>query len=468
MFRYSMLFSLALMVWIFAFTSTLSSSDESIKKGEVLYTQYCGTCHGAEHQGGMSQSLADSEWEFGSDDESIIKNIKDGIDELSMPSFKEVLLDEDINNLVAYIRQEEKNRKPKDHKTIDVLETFEYSVNVQLYAENLEEPWAIDFISPQKAIVTEKPGRLRIIENGKLLDAPIIGIPKVLYESQGGLLDVAVDPEYSENGWIYLSFSHEIDNLAMTKVVRGKLNGKQWVKEETLFESPPQYYLETRHHYGSRIVFDDDGHLFFSIGDRGKRNHAQDISRPNGKIHRINKDGSIPKDNPFVGVDGAMESIFAFGSRNAQGLAINPITGKLWETEHGQKGGDEVNIIHPGLNYGWDKITYGRNYDGTVSTEFVKLPGMEIPILFWRPSIATCGLNFYKGELFSKWQNHLIVGALKYEEVRLLDIENDRVIHQEIILKDAGRVRDICSGPDGAIYVVLNKPGNILRLTPSN
>ena len=208
--------------------------------------------------------------------------------------------------------------------------------------------------------------------------------------------------------------------------------------------------------------------MFFSIGDRGKRNHAQDISKPNGKIHRINKDGSIPKDNPFVGVDGAIESIFAFGSRNAQGLAINPITGKLWETEHGQKGGDEVNIIRPGLNYGWDKITYGRNYDGTVSTEFVKLPGMEIPILFWRPSIATCGLDFYKGKLFSKWQNHLIVGALKYEEVRLLDIENNRVIHQEIILKDAGRVRDVCSGPDGAIYVVLNKPGKILRLTPSN
>ena len=282
------------------------------------------------------------------------------------------------------------------------------------------------------------------------------------------MLDVAVDPDYSENGWIYLSFSHEINELAMTKIVRGKINRNQWVNEETLFESPPQYYLETRHHYGSRIVFDDDGHLYFSIGDRGKRNHAQDISRPNGKIHRINKDGSIPKDNPFRGVARATESIYAFGNRNAQGLAIEPSTGKLWETEHGQKGGDEVNIVRSGLNYGWDKVTYGRNYDDTVSAEFVKLPGMEVPILFWRPSIAACGLDFYKGKLFPKWQNHLIVGALKFEEVRLLDIENDRVIHQEIILKDAGRVRDVCSGPDGAIYVVLNKPGNILRLTPSN
>lgn len=450
-----------------AYFLLLSCNEKTVNKGEVLYKEYCATCHGAEHQGGMSESLADSKWEFGSDDESILKIIKKGIDELSMPAFENVLSDEDINNLIAHIRHEEKNRKTKDHKTIDVLETFDYSVDVQLYAEGLEEPWAIVFISSQKALVTEKPGRLRIIENGKLLDSPVFGIPKVLHESQGGLLDVAVDPEYAENGWIYLSFSHEIKELAMTKIVRGNINGNQWVNEETLFESPHEYYLETRHHYGSRIVFDDDGYLYFSIGDRGRGNHAQDITRPNGKIHRINKDGSIPKDNPFVGADGAMESIYAIGSRNAQGLAIEPLTGKLWETEHAQKGGDEVNIIQPGLNYGWDKITYGRNYDGSVSTEFVKLPGMEVPVLFWRPSIAACGLDFYQGELFPKWQNHLIAGALKFEEVRLLDIENDRVIHQEIIMKDAGRVRDVCSGPDGAIYVVINKPGNILRLIPS-
>ena len=165
----------------------LSSNEKKVNKGEVLYKEYCATCHGAMHQGGVSESLADSEWKFGSDDESIVKNIKEGIDELSMPSFKKVLSDEDINNLITYIRQEEKNRKPNDHKIIDVLETFDYSVNVQLYAEGLEEPWSIDFISPQKALVTEKPGRLRLIENGKLQGAPIEGIPKVLFENQGGV-----------------------------------------------------------------------------------------------------------------------------------------------------------------------------------------------------------------------------------------------------------------------------------------
>lgn len=458
----------SVVVIILLFPILLSCSNEKKLQGELTYKEYCATCHGVEHQGGMSGSLADPDWEFVSDDKSLKEIIKDGIEELSMPSFKGVLSDDEISNLIAYIREEENKNKPQKHKTVEILESFDYNVKVELFAEDLEEPWAIDFISPNKALVTEKPGRLRIIENGNLLETPVSGIPKVLYEGQGGLLDVAVDPDYSENGWLYISFSHEIDESAMTKLIRGKLERNQWVDQEVLFEAPSDKYIDTRHHYGSRIVFNDHGHLFFSIGDRGKRNLAQDLSKPNGKIHRIYKDGSIPDDNPFVDVENAVKSIYAIGSRNAQGLAVHPITSDLWETEHGQKGGDELNIIHSGLNYGWDKITYGRNYDGSVSTEEVKLVGMEIPILFWRPSIAVCGLDFYTGDLFPKWKNHLIVGALKYEEVRLLDIEDNRVIHQEILLKDAGRVRDVCTGQDGAIYVVLNNPGEILRLTPTD
>ncbi|MCB0731730.1 MAG: PQQ-dependent sugar dehydrogenase, partial [Ignavibacteriae bacterium] len=221
------------------------------------------------------------------------------------------------------------------------------------------------------------------------------------------------------------------------------------------------------HHFGSRIVFDNKGYLYFSIGDRGKRENAQDLTLPNGKIHRIFKDGRIPEDNPFFTSDeNFYKTIYAYGNRNPQGLAFNPETGELWESEHGQKGGDELNIIKSGNNYGWDKITYGRNYDGTVSTKKVKMPGMEIPILFWRPSIAVCGIDFYKGDLFPNWKNHLIVGALKFEEVRLLDIEDNRVIHQETIIEKSGRVRDVCSAPDGSIYIVTNQPDKILRLTP--
>ncbi|MDX1701071.1 MAG: PQQ-dependent sugar dehydrogenase, partial [Melioribacteraceae bacterium] len=185
-----------------------------------------------------------------------------------------------------------------------------------------------------------------------------------------------------------------------------------------------------------------------------------------GKIHRINRDGTIPQDNPFLSNTIAIPSIYAYGSRNSQGLAFHPETGDLWSTEHGQKGGDELNIIRPGNNYGWDVITYGRNYDGTVSTEEVKMEGMEVPILVWRPSIAVCGLDFYTGDLFPRWKGHLLVGALKFEEVRILDIEDERVILQETLIKNHGRVRDVCTGPDGAIYVVVNEPGKVLRLSP--
>ncbi|MCB0747650.1 MAG: PQQ-dependent sugar dehydrogenase, partial [Ignavibacteriae bacterium] len=271
----------------------------STKDGSKNYKQYCATCHGANLQGGMSQSLADGKWMFGNKDADLIKNIKNGIPKNGMPAFEAVLSEVEIKDLVAFLREEENKYKNPEYKLVTVLETFDYKVNVELVTDKLEEPWAIDFINPNKALITEKPGRLRILENGKLLTKPINGIPKVLNEGQGGLLDVAVDPEYNSNGWIYISFSHEIDGKAMTKLVRGKLKGNNWIDEEVLFAAPESFYIETRHHFGSRIVFDDKGYLYFSIGDRGKRENAQDLTRPNGKIHRINKDGSIPEDNPF-------------------------------------------------------------------------------------------------------------------------------------------------------------------------
>lgn len=448
---------------------TLIAFSYPVKQnGEKNYNKYCATCHGADLHGGLSGSLADGNWQFGNDDSDIITNIKNGIEKSGMPSFAKTLSDPEINELVGFIRDKEKSYELPEYKIEKVVSTFDYKVKIELVSDEISEPWGIDFISENKALVTEKSGDLRIIENGKLSPKAIQGTPKVLYSGQGGLLDVAVDPEYDKNGWIYLTFSHEIDGIGMTKLVRGKLNNSKWIDEEVIFQAPEEFYIDSRHHFGSRIVFDNKGHLFFSIGDRGKRNMAQDLTKPNGKIHRINKDGSIPTDNPFVGDKNKFQTIYAYGNRNAQGLSINPDTGDLWESEHGQKGGDEINIIKAGNNYGWDKVTYGRNYDGSVSSEKVKMPDVEIPILFWRPSIAVCGIDFYDGDLFKKWDNHLIVGALKFEEVRLLDIEDNRVIHQETILKDAGRVRDVCSAPDGSIYVLLNDPDKIVRLTPEN
>jgi glucose/arabinose dehydrogenase len=251
----------------------------------------------------------------------------------------------------------------------------------------------------------------------------------------------------------------------MTRIVRGRIKDHRWTDQQVIYEAPHETYSTTRYHYGCRIVFDREGHLYFSIGDRGAKQQAQDLERPNGKIHRINRDGSIPDDNPFVGQQDALPSIFAYGERNAQGLAIHPQTDDLWEVEHGPMGGDEVNLIEAGNNYGWPVITYGRNYNGTIITEKTHQEGMEQPILYWKPSIAVSGMDFYTGPEFPKWNNHLLISALKFEEVQLHRVYDHRIMHTETILKNAGRVREAVAGPDGAIYVVANQPGRILKLT---
>ena len=314
-----------------------------------------------------------------------------------------------------------------------------------------------------------------MVRNGQLIVKPLEGTPEVLNEGQGGLLDVAIDPNYDENGWVYLAYSHVLppqssdDNRppAMTRIVRGQLMGNRWMNQQTVFEAPEETYRNTRHHYGSRIVFDQKGFLYFSIGDRGARDHAQDLSKPNGKVHRVMRNGDVPRDNPFINNPDAMKTVFSYGHRNPQGLALHPVTDQLWDTEHGPFGGDELNLVKAGKNYGWPVITYGRNYNGTIITNQTEKEGMEQPNLYWKPSIAVCGLDFYKGDLFPKWQNKLMVGALKYEEVKLLHIHEGRVIHEQTIVKNLGRVRDVTAGPDGAVYVVLNNPDKVIRLTPA-
>ncbi len=438
----------------------------------ALYQQYCAQCHGSDLDGGNATSLIDGAWQFGAENSYITRNIKHGIPHLGMPSYENSLSDAEIRSLVEYIREVEQEEGVQKPPVPEVVETMDYFMVTETFADNLEIPWAIDFIGTDTAFITERPGRLRMVINGKLQAEPVANTPKVLHEGQGGLLDVAVDPEFDRNGWIYLAYSHALTDFegdrppAMTRIVRGKIENNSWTNEQVLFEAPPETYRTTRHHYGSRIVFDPWGHLYFAIGDRGAGYQAQDITLPNGKVHRIFKDGTIPEDNPFLYDDTAMKTLFSLGNRNIQGMAIHPSTGELWTTEHGPMGGDELNLIEAGENYGWETITYGRNYNGTIITELTHMPGMEQPNLYWKPSIAVCGLDFYTGDLFEKWNNRLLVGALKYEEVRLLQIEEDRVVHEQVIFKGAGRVRDVAAGPDGAIYVVLNDPDEVIRLTP--
>ncbi|MCK4564928.1 MAG: PQQ-dependent sugar dehydrogenase, partial [Verrucomicrobia bacterium] len=440
-----------------------------------LYQTHCSHCHGNTFQGGSAKSLADGTWQFGDTSGHINRNIKFGITHLGMPAYEKTLSDQQIKQISTYLLEMQKQAGATKSPIPETLQTLDYDINVEIWTEGLEVPWSLAFLDEKTALVTERSGRLRTLDKGRLHSKPIERTPEVLAEGQGGLLAVAFDPDYHEEGnqWIYLAFSHGLEiqpngrrSLAMTKLVRGRINGNDWTDEETLFEAPHETYRTTRHHYGTRIVFDEKKDLYFAIGDRGTGAHAQDLSKPNGKIHRIRRDGRIPRDNPFRRNKTAMPSIFSYGHRNPQGLAFHPQTGHLWSAEHGPLGGDELNLIAPGTNYGWPIITYGKNYNGTPITDIVRKEGMEQPVWYWRPSTAVCAIDFYHGDLFPKWNNKLLVGALKYEDVRLLDIENGRVMHEEVILKNAGRVRDVVCGPDGAIYVVLNNPGTILRLTP--
>lgn len=452
---------------IFYYSNAAEASD-----GSQIYQQYCSSCHGMKLQGGNAQSLVDGVWQFGSGRGWIASTVRFGIQHLGMPGYEETLSNEQINQVVDFLLETEKTYGASKPPIPDKLQTRDYEIKINILAEGLEVPWSIDFIDENTALVTERPGRLRIVKNGKLEPKPVQGTPQVLNEGQGGLLDVAVDPAYDKNGWIYLAYSHALGNDgeerpgAMTRIVRGKLKDNTWTDQQVIYEAPHETYRTTRHHYGCRIVFDKKGYLYFSIGERGYQDQAQDISLPNGKIHRIYPEGRVPKDNPFIDNPKALATIYCYGNRNPQGLAVHPVTDDLWETEHGPLGGDEINLIQAGKNYGWPVISYGRNYNGSIITELTEKPGMQQPILYYLPSIAICGMDFVRGDLFPKWENQLLVTALKYEEVRLLDVKEQRVLHDEVILKNAGRVRDVACGPDGAIYVVLNSPDAILKLTP--
>ncbi len=438
--------------------------------GSVLYAQHCASCHGANLQGGMAANLKDGKWEFARNKTEIIALIKDGNDDLGMPGFGAQLSGDDIDTLHAFMQSKANAGAETITPATEAAQVGSNLIQTEVWLGKLESPWGLVFTGSNHALMTEKvTGNLREIVNGKLVAAPVTGTPKVNPKRQGGMLDVAVDLDYATNKWVYLSFSHQLENapdLNMTKIVRGHITGGKWTDEQVLFVAKPEDYQKTQHHYGSRITFDDKGHMFFSVGDRGKKEMAQDITQPNGKIHRLMRDGSVPKDNPFLSNADAYPSIYSYGARNPQGLVFT--NGQLWETEHGPRGGDELNLIQSGKNYGWPSISYGRNYNGTVMTEYTHMDGMIQPISQWTPSIAACGLDVVSGDMFKKWDGFLVAGSLKFEEVRLIKLKNGAYVSEQILLKDRGRVRDVTVGPDGAIYAILNTPDQILRLTPGD
>lgn len=349
-------------------------------------------------------------------------------------------------------------------KNINTPETVDFTA--QLVVSELKNPWGMAFLPDGSMLITEKSGELLHSKQGQ--KTMISGLPAIKSSGQGGLMDVHLHPDYKTNGWLYITYSSPEGegNGTNTALMRAKLMGSQLVEQKVLYKASPN--STKSHHNGSRIAFDNEGYLYFSIGDRGDRDvNPQDITRDGGKIYRIHDDGRIPSDNPFVSSSGAKKAIFSYGHRNPQGLVINPFNGQIWEHEHGPRGGDEINIIGKGKNYGWPVITYGINYIGTKITDETSKPGMEQPLYQWTPSIAPSGMAFVNSEIYPNWQGNLLAGSLAFQYLERLEIKNNKVVYREKLLDGMGRVRNVKQGPDGYIYVGIEGKG-IYKLVPKN
>ena len=350
---------------------------------------------------------------------------------------------------------------------------------VETVTDNLVQPWSIAWLPGGDMLVTEKPGRLRVVRDGELLPEAVPGVPEVLYNGQGGLFEVLPHPNFSDNRWLYLSYSKEVGDSSTTAVVRGRFENDRLTNVVEIFAAQAS---GRPGHYGGKMVFDGEGHLFLSLGDRqadpnvDQANHpAQDTTNHHGVIVRLNEDGSVPSDNPFVGSNDALPEIWSYGHRSPQGLVIHPETGDLWMTEHGPQGGDELNRIEPGKNYGWPVIGYGLNYvSGSPIHEGLFKEGMEQPVRFWVPSIATSGLMVYTGDKFPLWYGNIMAGGLAGEQLARLQLDDDyrRVVVEETLAYGMGRIRDVRQGPDGYIYLAISDrrgdPTSLVRLVPAD
>jgi glucose/arabinose dehydrogenase len=348
------------------------------------------------------------------------------------------------------------------------IQTERHVVRVVTLVQGLEHPWALAFLPDGRWLVTERPGRLRVVKDGVLDPVPVAGVPPVWAVGQGGLLDVAVHPRYAETGWIYLSYAGPGPGGASTEVARGRLRGSRLEDVAVIFRMQPK--TGAGQHFGSRLVFDRAGLLYVTLGERGQRDRAQRLDDHLGKIVRLHDDGRVPTDNPFAGRPGARPEIWSYGNRNVQGAALHPVTGELWAHEHGPQGGDEVNVIRAGVNYGWPVATHGREYgSGQPIGEGTQKAGMASPLHVWVPtSIAPSGMAFYTGDRFPGWRGNLFVGALASRMLVRLELDGERVVREERMLPDVlGRIRDVRIGPDGLLYLVTDaRNGVVARLEP--
>lgn len=430
------------------------------------YRMFCAGCHGDN-----LEKFAAKQWMEKEGTASVEHSIKNGILNIGMPAFAKTFSDKEIKELAVYV----KKGIPADRTLLKpavtaegIIKSEEYNFVIDTVVTGLEVPWGLAFLPNGDLLISERKGTLHTFSNGKL-SAPIEGLPPIMALGQGGLMDLALHPDYDKNGWIYISYS-ALDTtsekrIGSTGVMRARLIGNKLMDQDILFiGSPP---TDRGHHWGCKLAFDGKGYLFFGVGERGQHfDFPQKLDNTNGKIHRIHDDGRIPADNPFVNTPGAIKSIYSYGHRNPQGTIVHPTTGDIWETEHGPMGGDELNLIKPGLNYGWPVISYGINYDGTILTKLTEKEGMEQPVFQWTPSIAPCGMTVVTGDRFKKWENNILVGSLRFDYVERMVLDGQKVAHTERLAEGIGRVRNVVMSPDGLVYIGLEEPGMIVRLVP--
>ncbi len=448
----------------------IDPDNEIVDLGDVAlnYRNHCGGCHGQD-----LGSFVERDWTHGNSHEDIINSITEGYASNGMPAYGAALGAQAIEDLTNYILTEidGKTKAMLQEENLDLsglISSDDLTFRLETLTDEIPGiPWGIAQLPNGEILVTERGGGLFLISNDKQLTA-ISGVPDVASQGQGGLLDVLIHPDFENNAYVYLSYSRVNPNNSSertTAVARARLEGNNLVEVENIFTALP--YLNSSHHYGSRLVFDNDGYLYVSVGDRGNRDtYPQELDNAHGKIHRIHDDGEIPADNPFYNTSGAVNSIFTYGTRNPQGMSLHPETGALWEGEHGPQGGDEINILEAGNNNGWPVISYGINYDGTIFTDLTELDGMEQPVYYWTPSIAPCGMTFVSSDFYKNWKNDLFVSSLKFEYLYRLKMDGNEVIGHETLLNGIGRIRDAHMGTDGYLYIAVEGPGRLIRLVP--
>jgi aldose sugar dehydrogenase len=462
-----------------AATAQLLAQAAQPPRGIVAtFNNVCANCHGQNGSGGSAPSLLDDEWTHGGSDAELAASIENGWPGTPMPPFGATLSDQDIRAMVIYIRE------LRDRAAASPLSRMgppplpaevtseKHAFRTEVVVEGLQNPWTAVPMPDGSLLVSERPGRLRLVVNG-VAQPPLTGLPPIWVRQDGGLMDVAIHPDYAKTGWIYLAFTETggtAQGASTTRIMRAKIKDGALVDQQTLFQAPQELYWPDNTHFGARFFFDKQKFLYYSIGDRGHLDTPQDLKSPYGKVHRVKDDGTAPADNPFVNTPGAVKTIWSYGHRNPQGFDTDPVTGALWSSEHGPRGGDELNVVEKGKNYGWPVATHGMNYDGTpmTPTAVIEAPGMVNPILQWTPSIAVSGISFYRGDKFPKWKNNLFAAALAGQRLVRLEISGGKVVHQEVLLRGFGRIRHVLNAPDGTLLVVYDMPGRIVRLVPAS